>query len=202
MGTVQHRQEVPIYHLAYSPDGKYVVTDGDDQQVRIWDAANGSLIRRIDAGEGWVRDFGFSSDGVLLDSQRRWPCQGRRRPARTDSRRAGDRARIDRTACTVHNRTIGIKFSSDGSMLAVRSFDGELRVLNTANGAESCRFKLTYAGAGPMAFSCAGDRLAAASGIPQAKYEIAVFDLGVNQLVRSIPAGGYVGSDLGSQPTG
>ena len=73
MGTVQHRQEVPIYHLAYSPDGKYVVTDEDDQKVRIWDAA----------------------------------------------------------------------------------------------------------------------------GIPRAKYEIAVFDLGVNQPVRSIRAGGYVGSDLG-----
>ena len=34
MGTVRYRQESPIYHIAYTANGKYVVTDGEDSILK------------------------------------------------------------------------------------------------------------------------------------------------------------------------
>ena len=36
-----------VYAVAYSPDGKYLVTGGFDKTVRIWDRATGQTIRTI-----------------------------------------------------------------------------------------------------------------------------------------------------------
>ena len=66
LGTVRHRQGSPIFKIAYSPDGKYVVTDGDDEKLRVWDANDGRLIREIESGKGWLRDFAISRDNKLL----------------------------------------------------------------------------------------------------------------------------------------
>ena len=36
-----------VYQAAYSSDGKHIVTAGGDDAVRIWDAANGALVREL-----------------------------------------------------------------------------------------------------------------------------------------------------------
>jgi RNA polymerase sigma factor (sigma-70 family) len=62
LGTVRYRQDSPIYRIAYSSDGKYVVTDSDSDTLQVWNAGDGRLIRRIDAGVGKVADFALGSD--------------------------------------------------------------------------------------------------------------------------------------------
>ena len=48
--------------LAYSPDGRRLVTGGDDRAVKVWDAATGSELISIDLGDVVTR-VAFSADG-------------------------------------------------------------------------------------------------------------------------------------------
>jgi WD40 repeat protein len=68
---------VPVYCVAWSPDGKQVVSGGMDQALRLWDAGSGNLVREFAAYkekdfEKGHRDavFGvaFSPDGKTIAS--------------------------------------------------------------------------------------------------------------------------------------
>lgn len=53
----------PIHSIAYSPDGKYIVSDALDDDIHVWDAVTGRLIKRI---EGYNEDYcyvSYSPDG-------------------------------------------------------------------------------------------------------------------------------------------
>ena len=66
LGTVKYRQDSPIHRLAPMPDGKHFVTDGEDSILRVWDAAEGRVIRRIDPAVGALADFAITSRGKLV----------------------------------------------------------------------------------------------------------------------------------------
>ncbi len=66
LGTIRHRQEAPIYRIAFTKDGKYLITDGDDGQLRLWNANNGNLIRRIKVEIDALSDFALSSDSKTV----------------------------------------------------------------------------------------------------------------------------------------
>jgi RNA polymerase sigma factor (sigma-70 family) len=48
MGTTAFRHGDRILSVAYTPDGKKLVTSSMDQTVRLWDAATGRVLRRFD----------------------------------------------------------------------------------------------------------------------------------------------------------
>lgn len=50
LGSSHLRHGDAIFHAAYLPDGKSIVTAGKDQTVRLWDQATGREIRRFDRG--------------------------------------------------------------------------------------------------------------------------------------------------------
>ena len=54
-----------INALTFSPDGKVLVTSGEDRSLRFWDVASGREDRRI-AGAGSGRALAFSPDGQTL----------------------------------------------------------------------------------------------------------------------------------------
>jgi WD40 repeat protein len=62
--TVNSRAKVQA--VAYRPDGKLLATGGDDGVIRIWDRAEGKLIRML-IGDP-VESLAWSADGKLLSS--------------------------------------------------------------------------------------------------------------------------------------
>jgi WD40 repeat protein len=54
--------------VAFSPDGKLLVSGGQDETVRLWRAATGEEICRLQGHRGAVRSLAFSADGKTLVS--------------------------------------------------------------------------------------------------------------------------------------
>ena len=54
--------------MAYSPDGRRIVSGSEDQTVRVWDAASGVELARLRGHAGWVRSVAYSPDGRRIVS--------------------------------------------------------------------------------------------------------------------------------------
>jgi WD40 repeat protein/serine/threonine protein kinase len=52
--------------VAFSPDGKYVLSGGADKTVRLWDPGTSKEVKRFAGLTEAIRSVGFSSDGKLL----------------------------------------------------------------------------------------------------------------------------------------
>jgi WD40 repeat protein/DNA-binding SARP family transcriptional activator len=55
-----------VYAVAFSPDGQYVVTSGQDETVRLWDAHTGQEVRRFTGHTGAVGELAYSPDGKYV----------------------------------------------------------------------------------------------------------------------------------------
>jgi WD40 repeat protein len=79
----------PVAQIAVTPDGRRVVTCGQDGDGHIWDARSGEHRRRLDMG--WQRGFALSPDGRFLawptvDESIRFPDPDRPNVSYTGSR--------------------------------------------------------------------------------------------------------------------
>ena len=52
-----------VYSVAFSPDGKRIVSGSDDKTIRLWNAVTGELLLSpLEGHEDWVRCVAFSPD--------------------------------------------------------------------------------------------------------------------------------------------
>jgi WD40 repeat protein len=55
-----------IKYVAFSPDGKSVISCSDDNKAKLWDTASGDLIRTFVPQEGGINHAAFSPDGKII----------------------------------------------------------------------------------------------------------------------------------------
>ena len=61
-----HSGPVPL--VAFTPDGRTILSAGDDGAIRFWDAGRGTFLRRIAAHAGAVSDLAPCPDGAVIAS--------------------------------------------------------------------------------------------------------------------------------------
>lgn len=106
----------PVNSVAFSPNGKYILSGGTDYVARLWEVASGQLVRTFVGHTFWIWGVGFSPDGkyVLTASQDR--------TARLWDASTGQQLRLfpSHTNAAIANAI----FAPDGRSVVVGSFDG------------------------------------------------------------------------------
>ena len=101
----------PVYCVAFSKDGTILASSSHDKTIRLWNPADGKLLREIKGHTDIVDSIAFSPDGKLLASgsarQERAAVEPGRRQGGQEPRRP---------------RQLGLRvaFSPDGKLLASR----------------------------------------------------------------------------------
>ncbi len=116
-----------VRSVAFSPDGRRVVTGSFDNTARVWDAETGQPLVRLSGHADRVISAAFSPDsqrvvtGSYDKTARIWDITTGREVVRLSGH--GDRLR-------------SVAFSPDGQFVASASYDKTARVWNAATGAE------------------------------------------------------------------
>lgn len=138
--------------VAFSPDGKLLATTKPYGHIRIWDAANGELVRtlrnRDDAPAEGFYSVEFSPDGTRLAGAD---------PSDTYIWRVDDGRILVRLQQPEY--VLRLAFSPDGERLVTSAFDASIRMWDVRSGRE-IRSVLGNTVAQSLAFSPDGTRLA------------------------------------------
>lgn len=104
-----------IGHIAWSPDGKYLVTPSFDKTARVWETESGRLVQRLSGHVSEVSSATWSPDGKMIATA------SRDISVRLWDAATGELVRIDRAG---HKQLIRhIAWSPDGEWLATASDD-------------------------------------------------------------------------------
>ncbi len=165
LGTIRHRQDAQIYRTAFTPDARLLVTDGDDSQLRVWNAQDGTLSHRVKVPIEALSDFALSSDGKIVATTgvNLVPGKGIVREVVFSELSTG--RELSRGSWVKDGTIEKLALCPDRRLLVTGSADGRLRFVNTSNGVESGTILFDKESVQRISLSRAGDRVAVATGI-------------------------------------
>jgi WD40 repeat protein len=122
-----------VWAVAFSPDGKRMVTGGKDKTARIWDRESGKTLHVLSGHEGGVTGASFSPDGKWVAT-----CSDDKTIRLWDAE-AGKQT----GSCLGHTNVLkNVAFSPDGRKLLSAADDNTVRLWDVQTSAELRRFDL------------------------------------------------------------
>ena len=113
------------WELGVSPDGRWIVSGGQDDTVKVWDAATGAEVMTLRGHKGQVVTAAFSPDGHRIVSG-----------SRDQTLKIWDtKSQKELLTLAGHDGTAGALFSPDGKWIISGSFDKTIRVWDAHTGA-------------------------------------------------------------------
>jgi WD40 repeat protein len=163
------------YYVAFSPNGKTVVSDGGGKTINIWNLSTGQLTRPI---VGYSLSVAFSPNGKLLAIGNDGDGDGNKTIKILN-------LSTGQIIHTLYGRYGGFKsvaFSPDGKILASGSWDGTIKIWNTSTGQLIRTLSGDSINVSSVAFSPDGKTLASGG---QDK-TIKIWNTSTGQLVRTL----------------
>jgi Caspase domain/WD domain, G-beta repeat len=119
-----------IKSMAFAPDGRTILTGSDDKTARLWDAATGREIRRLEGHGHQVTSVAFAPDGRTIltgaDTARLWDAATGREIRRFNG----------------HGQNVmSVAFAPDGRTILTGSDDKTARLWDAASGREIRRLE-------------------------------------------------------------
>jgi WD40 repeat protein len=140
--------------VAFSPDGRYVISSSDDQTLILWDAAAGSMIRQFSGHGQPIEAVAYSPDGQTIlsgayDNQMiLWDV---------------NTGQIIRRYAGHSNLVESVAYSPDGNYLLSGSADQTMILWDKASGSIIHQFSGHTGGVEGVAYSPSGNRIISAS---------------------------------------
>ncbi|KAH6703070.1 hypothetical protein BKA61DRAFT_528255 [Leptodontidium sp. MPI-SDFR-AT-0119] len=116
-----------VTSVAFSPDGKQVVSGSDDRTVRLWEAATGALQQTLKGHANWVRSVAFSPDSKQVVVSGSYDETVRLWDAATGA--------LQQTLEGHSDWVASVAFSPDGKQVVSGSHDETVRLWEAATGA-------------------------------------------------------------------
>jgi eukaryotic-like serine/threonine-protein kinase len=192
---------LPYQAVAFSPDGRYLVTGRVNGAVQVWDGSTGAEVGTLDTHKREIRGVVFSKGGEHLASAssdgivKLWDAK------RLDKLRLNEKQSALRT---LHTRVAGpglsVAFSPDGRRLATGGVGNTVKIWDARNGKELQTLRGHSGDVYTVAFSPDADGRWIASGGEDSA--VKVWDSRTGELVRSFRGHRSVVTSVAFSPDG